>query len=127
MLSPGEISLLIQHKATYNPIANEVGYGVRNQSIPPTRMKRFELTNVCYQYQEVANLEVPQNVEVERVPVYWILTDKTLEQFTTEKQFLKIFPDHQSELKNYIKKEKVSFRKQDDIVKLSYYCNEIMK
>jgi hypothetical protein len=127
ILYNGKVTFFLQNKATYIPIANEVGYGVRNQSVGPTRMQRVELTNVVYQYGEVAYLDLPQEVEVKRVPVYWVSMGDMMEQFTSEKQFIKLFPEYESELKEFIKKSKIKIKNPADVVRLGKFCDEIMK
>lgn len=93
----------------------------------PTKIQRFELTSVDYQYQEVVYIDLPPNVDVTPLSVYWIEKSNQLTKFSTEKQFLKIFPDKATRLKEFIKKENISFNKREDIIKLGKYCNEIIK
>ena len=72
-------------------------------------------------------IELPPNVEVTPASVYWVRMNNIMEKFTSEKQFLKIFPEKKNLIKEFIKKEKLNFRVHDDMIKLGKYCNELMK
>jgi len=49
-----------------------------------------------------------------------------LEKFNTEKQFIKLFPEYSTQLKDYIKEEGIKIKNREDLIKLGVYCNEIM-
>ena len=49
-----------------------------------------------------------------------------MHMFDTKREFLKIFPDKEKELSQYISKYKVSFEKYEDVINLVNYCNEIL-
>lgn len=51
---------------------------------------------------------------------FYIEKDKRLKRFSTEKQFLKIFPKQKEQIKQYINENKVDFSSIDQVVKL---CN----
>jgi hypothetical protein len=127
ILTSGNLTLFLQNKSTYAPKGSDTGYGSVNRSVGPTASKRFELTPVTHQYQEVAYIDLPQNVEITPASVYWASMGDRLEKFSTERQFIKLFPDYQSELRNFIKKEGISFKNREDVIRLGIYCNEIMK
>ncbi len=127
LLSKGPANFLLQNKCSLTPKGNNTGYGNMSQGTGPTKMQRFELTSVVYQYHDVVYIDLPPNVDVTPLSVYWIEKSNQLTKFSTEKQFLKIFPDKATRLKEFIKKENISFNKREDIIKLGKYCNEIIK
>ena len=45
--------------------------------------------------------------------------------FINEKQFLKIFPDKESELKSFIKRNHIRFDRSEDVKTLIRYFNEL--
>ena len=126
VLVKGTATFFLQNKSLYTPKGSNVGYGARSQSIGPTDFKRYELTNVCYQYNEVVHIELPPNVDVTPAFVYWVRISDEMKKFSNERQFLKIFPEIESELKEYIKKEKINLKVYEDIIKLGTYCNELI-
>jgi hypothetical protein len=127
LLSAGPATFYLQNRCNATPKGNDTGYGSHSQSIGPTKYKRFELTQVIYQYGEVAYMDLPQNVEVTPASVYWVKKGDMMEKFNTEKQFLKLFPDYHSQLKGYIKQHKLKFKNREDIIKLGNYFNTIAK
>ena len=46
--------------------------------------------------------------------------------FANERQFLKLFPDHETELKQFIKQNKIKFDKVPDVMKLAEYYNKLI-
>jgi hypothetical protein len=127
VLVKGTATFFLQNKSLYTPKGSNVGYGARSQSVGPTDFKRYELTNVVYQYNEVVHIELPPNVDVTPAFVYWVRISEEMKKFTNERQFLKIFPEKESELKEYIKKEKINLKVREDVIKLGNNCNELMK
>lgn len=127
VLATGPVPFFLQHKSIYTPRGSEIGYGAKSHSVGPTKIQRFELTNVVYQYGEVINIDLPPNVEVTPANVFWVMKDGNMENFSTEKQFLKIFPDKATMLKEYIKKERLNLKHPEDVIRLGIYCNELYK
>jgi len=127
ILSSGNVTLFIQHKSTLAPKGNEVGYGAKNRSVGPTSSQRFELTPVTQQYGEVVKIDLPQNMDLTPASVYWVSMGASLEKFSSERQFIKLFPEHEKQLRDFMSNENISIRKRQDLVKLGNYCNQIMK
>lgn len=126
VLSKGPVVFFLENKSLMTPKGNEVGYGARSNASAPTKYKRFELTQVVYQYGSVVNVDLPPNVDINPASVFWIRKDGSLIKFSNEKQFLKIFPEHTAELKSYIRNESLSLKSREDVVRLGNYCNEIL-
>jgi hypothetical protein len=126
ILSSGNLTLFLQNKSNFAPKGSDTGYGSVNRSVGPTASQRFELTPVTHQYQEVAYIELPQNVEITPASVYWVSMGDRLEKFSTERQFIKLFPEYSTQLKDFIRKEGIKIKNREDVIKLGVYCNEIM-
>lgn len=127
ILASGNASFFLQNKSSLTPKANDIGYGSKSHSTGPTKMTRYELTPVVYQYGEVINIDLPQNVDITPASVYWVSVGDKMKQFNTEKQLLKLFPEYETQIKDYIKKENIKMKNREDVIKLGIYCNEIMK
>ena len=48
-----------------------------------------------------------------------------MEDFLTEKQLLKLFPEKEDLLKDFIKKNHIKILNREDVIKLLVYLNEI--
>jgi hypothetical protein len=126
LLSGGWVTFFLENKSLATPRGNDIGYGARSHSSAPTQYKRYELTEVIYQYGSVVNIDLPPNIDITPASVFWVKKDGNLEKYTNEKQFLKIFPEFENELKEYIKKENIKVKTREDAIKLGNYCNELI-
>lgn len=121
VLVNGSATFFLQNKSRYTTVGTEVGYGTKSQSVGPTAFRRFEIGS------DVVTLDLPQNVTVTPASVNWVRKNNKLEKFTSERQLLKIFPEQETRLKAFIKKEKPDMKVREDIIKLGTYCNELIK
>jgi hypothetical protein len=71
------------------------------------------------------NLQLPPDFKVNPSPVYWIISNGKMEDFLNEKQFLKLFPEKENLLKDFIKQKHIKMSKREDVIKLLIYLNEI--
>ncbi|MCX6325995.1 MAG: hypothetical protein NT144_05010 [Bacteroidia bacterium] len=117
----GNISLFIQHKSRYAPVGSNTAYGLTSQTLGPTAVSTVRGGN------QVRNLELPDNVKVSPATVYWVRVDNEMHKFTTERQFLKIFPGKENEIKEFFKTSKLDLKSREGLIKLGNYCNEILK
>jgi hypothetical protein len=127
VLSGGEITIFLQNKSELNLLGTDVGYGVRSRSVPPTHFRRFELSNVIFEYGEVAYTKLPPNVEIMPASVFWVGKGDQLQKFSNESQLLRIFPDYKRSLKNFIRNNSLNVRSRDDVIKIGHYLNESLK
>lgn len=115
------VALFVQHTGSVIPPGTPAGYGGTSQVSNTKQWSGVELSSGYY------NLKLPKNFQVQVNPVYWIRAGKDYSSFTNEKQFLKLFPDKEKELKKFIKDNHIKFSRQSDIVKLAWHYNEIIK
>ncbi len=127
LLAGGPVPFYLQNKSNYTPKGSDIGYGAKSQSVGPTQYSRFEMSNAMSLYNEVVNIDLPPNVTVTPASVFWVSKGGQMEDFSTSRQFLKIFPDKESLLKNFIKKERINFKRREDIIKLGQYCNTLFR
>jgi hypothetical protein len=126
ILSSGPVTFFLQNRSNYTPKGSEVGYGAKSRSVGPTQYSRFELSDLRY-FGEVAYMDLPPNVDITPASAFWASRNGEMGKFSTERQFLKIFPEYESELKEYIKKENINIRSREDVIRLGNYCNKIIK
>jgi hypothetical protein len=117
----GKVDLFIQHKSKYSSVGTPTAYGMTSQTNAVTS------TNIARTGNQVRSLDIPDNVQVTPVNVYWARTNGQMYKFTSQKQFLKIFPEHEADLKGYIKSNKLDIDIPADLQRLGRYCNEIIK
>lgn len=72
-------------------------------------------------------MDVPPSVEITPSSVFWVRKNDDFVKFSSEKQFLEIFPEHKAELKEYIEKENINIKSREGIISLGNYCNKIIK
>jgi len=117
----GTVSLYIQHKSKYTDQGTATAYGMTSKT------NSSESFNSLKGGNQVRTLDLPDNVVVSPEHIYWANVNDEMKKFTSERQFLKIFPAKETELKDYIKKNDLDLDKREDLVRLGNYCNEILK
>ncbi len=127
ILTGGPVTFLLENKSLCTPAAEDIGIGGKSRSLGPVKQSRFEITKVVYQYQEVAYIDLPPDVEIVPASVFWVKKNNKLVKFSSKKQFLKIFPESRSALQEYIDKNSIDIRSREDVIKLGNYCNNITK
>jgi hypothetical protein len=114
------VSLYIQYQGELIPPGAVAGYGGTSQV---SNTKNLTSVNLSMGYY---NLKLPDDYTVKLDQILWIKKD-SLQNYSTERQFLKLFPDKAAELKEFIKKQKIKFDKPADQVRLVERCNELTK
>jgi hypothetical protein len=118
VLLAAPVSLFIQHKGSIVPPGKPAAYGGTSQVSSSNYQSGVQLPSGYY------NLALPANYQVKMDPVFWIRKDNNMHDFINEKQFLKIFPEREAELKAYIKKYHVKFSRIPDVIRLAEYLND---
>jgi len=117
----GPVSLYIQHKSRYAPVGSNTAYGLTSQTLGPTAVSTVRVGN------QVRILELPENVKISPATVYWVRRNNEMNKFLSERQFLKIFPEYEIEIKEFIKQNKLDLRLREDLIRLGNYCNELIR
>jgi len=115
------ITLFIQYKSYVETEGYPTLYGAKSQTTAPSYVSQI------YSGSGAINLNIPQGNKVVDDTQFWIRKSEGMFMFDTKREFLKIFPDREKELSQYISKYKISFEKYEDVIKLVNYCNEISK
>ena len=117
VLVEGGTPFYLQHKCLLITEGTDIGYGQKSQSVAPTAYRRFEMGS------EVVNLELPPNFSVLQSSVIWVRKNDKMENFSSSKQFMKLFPEKEKNLSEFFKKNKTDFKSREDIIKLGIYFN----
>jgi hypothetical protein len=115
------ISVFVQHTGSIIPPGKPAAYGGTSQVSSSTYQSHVELSSGYY------NLKLPADFQVKLDPVYWMRKDGNMYSWINERQFLKLFPGKEQDLKAYIKKYHIKFDRIPDMSKLGVYLNELMK
>jgi hypothetical protein len=116
VLVSGPVTAFIQHKGSLMSAGKPVGYGGTSQTASANYISNIELSGIQY------NIALPSDYVVNNKDVYWIRTGEKWLDFTTEKQFLAIYPDKAAQIKSFIKTNKIKIDRPDDLKKLVKYC-----
>jgi hypothetical protein len=112
------VSLFIQYRSDLRSSGRPAGYGTTSQTIGPTSVSTLYSSN-----NNSYNLKLPENYKVTPSQVNWIRMNNVMYRFQTERQFLKIFPAKENEIKQFIDKFKLNLNEKDDLIRLVNYCN----
>jgi hypothetical protein len=121
VLNHGMVTLFIQHKSRYSQKGTPTAYGMTTKTAGPTKVLSMQVGN------QVRQVELPDNVEVSPATVNWVSYKNEMHKFTNEKQFLKIFPENETKLKEFLKTNKIDIKSREDLIKLGTFCNGIIK
>jgi hypothetical protein len=114
-------SFFIQHRGRILSPPKPAAYGGTSELSSSTYMSRIELGSQVY------NAKLEGDLRVKYDPVYWARINNQMISFTSEKQYLKLFPGKEEVLKQFIKKNRLKFEKQDNLLKLWNYTNQVSK
>jgi hypothetical protein len=115
------LSLFVEYKGELLPPGAPAGYGGTSQVSNTKLVSSVQLSSGYY------NLKLPSDYLVKVDPIYWIRKDSSMSSFINERQFLKIFPDKEGDLKQFIKQNKIRISRVPDLIRLIGFCNEAYK
>lgn len=115
------VSFGIRHIGNLQAPGKPVGYGGTSEVASSNYLTGIELSSGYF------NFKLPEGYVVKYSPVYLVKKDGEWYKFLGEKQYLKIFPEKQDDLKLFIKKNRIKFDRVEDLVRLAEYCNKIIK
>jgi hypothetical protein len=115
------VAFYAQYKGELQPPGTPAGYGGTSQVSNTKNLSSVQLSSGYY------NLELPADYTVKTNITYWYSKDGNMLSFVNERQFLKLNPDKETELKQFIKQNKIKFDKLPDIAKLAEYYNKLIQ
>ncbi len=115
------IPLFVQFKSELLPPGTPAGYGGTSQ------VSNTPISTVSESFQSNSNQKLPADFKVKTDLIYWLRKDGNMLSFTTARQFIKLFPDRESVLKQFIKENHIKIDRQSDVIMLAEYVNKIIK
>ena len=76
---------------------------------------------------QVYNMKLPEDLIIKSAPVFLISINNNNFSFVNERQFLKLFPGKEKEIKSLIKKNRLKFENPMDMIRLVQYCSQSVK
>jgi len=122
IISSGKFTFYVQNRVTFTPQGQEVGYGMKSQTVGPTRYKRYESSQL---YGEVVYIDPPANGDLKPASVFSVSSGGSMKRFTSARQLMKILPEYKQDIQKYIDTEDVNFKSSGDIALLGDYLNDI--
>jgi hypothetical protein len=115
------VAFYAQYKGEVQSPGTPAGYGGTSQVSNTKNMSSVQLSTGYY------NLDLPADYTVKTSIIYWFSKDGKMLSFVTERQFLKLNPDKETEIKQFIKQNRIKFDKLPDMVKLGEYYNQLIQ
>jgi hypothetical protein len=121
LLVKGPVSLFVQHKT--NPVSggSPSGYGGSTETGATTNYA--SLTNSVHNYK----LKLPDQYHLIDATIFWVRWNNKFYKANSSAQIKKIFPEKAKEIKQFIKKNNIDTRKNEDLVRLIVKCNELVR
>jgi hypothetical protein len=120
LLSKRPFVLFVQHKSKVSLPPRIDSYGKIPETGATDAKKMLIIGNK-------SNISSDQELIFNNEDVYWVQVDNSMESFKDAMEFYKIFPNIKSELKLYIRQNRIKFGNPGDIEKLMIYCNGLLK
>jgi hypothetical protein len=117
----GPIAFFVQYTGEIMSPGTPAGYGEPSQVSNTKNLSSVQLSSGYY------NLALPTDFKVKTDLLYWMRRDGNMISFANERQFLKTSPDKETELKQFIKQNKIKFDKIPDMAKLAEYYNKLIQ
>lgn len=121
MALEGPVVFLIQHKGKIQPPPKPAAFGGTSEVSSSTYISNMQLGTDVYRLKTEGDLIIRPET------IYWLRIKDKYSDFVSERQFLDIFPENRSALKKYLNQNKISFSRQEDVVKLVTYLNTLLK
>jgi hypothetical protein len=117
----GKLSLFIQHKNKLVPTPSKSAYGLTSQVNGPTSVR------IVRGGGQVRTLELPPNMTISPASLYWARLDNVMYKFANERQFIRLFPEKEDQIKAAIKKYDLDIKSPDGLRLLGKFCNNLIE
>jgi hypothetical protein len=115
------MSLFIEHKGSIVEPGKPAAYGGTSQVSSSNNISSMQMNSSFY------NMKLPGELTIKSDQVFWIIIKNEKHSFINERQFEKIFPGKENEIKSYIKENRLKFENPKDVKKLVQYCCGLTK
>jgi hypothetical protein len=113
------VSLCVSRKGELTKVGKEGAYGIVSASSSIISAKPED-------GGEVSGMDVKEHIDIRMENSYYLHADGKRTLIKNGKNFTKSFPKDKAPLiEKYIADNKVSFKKEEDLIKLTEYCNQL--
>jgi len=115
-------TLYIQYRGKIPPPEKPAAYGGTSKVSSST-----VINTLVGEPGEAFIMDTNNDLIVERENRYWMDIDGEMSDFENSRQFLRILPEHSSEMRSYIKNIKPDFESDDDVINLVNHYNTLLE
>ena len=119
LVAKGKAGFFIQHKGQYVQEASNTAYGMKSPTNQNIKVTTYKAGN------QVRVLEIPDNVIVSTTPIYWVEISGELKKFTSQNQFIKLFPGKEEEIKEFIKVNNIDLKSREGLMNTGNFINSM--
>ena len=123
VLLADDVNLFLQHKGQIQEPGKPSAYGGTSQVSSSNYITRFAFVGS----NQYFNTRLPGELIVKAENIYWISFKDKKYHFENMRQFLKIFPGKENEIKKYIKLNHLEFENEEDVKKIASYSYSLLK
>ena len=120
ILLEDQVSLYIRHKLNILQSGSPAGYGGTTETGAAHSISYLVGSGSLYK------LQLPSEYNLTDASQFWIKKESSFFRIGTERQILDIFPGKSKEIKQFIRQNKINFRKEKDVTVLIKKCNELL-
>jgi hypothetical protein len=121
VISGGKVSLFKRNKGELTAPPRPAGYGTTTDLTSSNLLVGVNTAQGYY------NFKLPEGYTVHQVSSFWVRTNEHWTRFTSENQLVKVFPEKEKEIKQFIKENKLRISKKEDLTRIGNYINELIK
>lgn len=114
----GTMPLYINHRCKVIPPGNPAGYGTSSQTSSPGNISTIANNAMSYA------LKLPDDYKIIPETEFLLKKGEEFSKISNAKQLTKLFPAKADAIQDFIKKNKTSFKSQEDMIKLVQFCNQ---
>lgn len=111
------VPLFVHHLCTVTPPGKNSAYGGTSQTAA------ISSTSAIYSSSGMYEMELPDDYTIEPYSQYLLKKDNTYSRIYNVNHVIKCFPEKEDAIKKFVKKNKISFKKEEDIRTLVRFCN----
>jgi hypothetical protein len=119
VINSGKVILFIQHKSRYTEKGTATAYGMTTKTAATINVTSIQGGN------QVRHLELPDNVIVTTANVFWANINGEMRKFTSQNQFIKLFPGSEEKIKEFIKANNIDLKSREGLMNLGNFINSM--
>jgi hypothetical protein len=112
------VPLFVHYTCIVTPPGKNSGYGGTSQTSAITS------TSTVFSSRGMYDLKLPDDYTINPDSEYLLKKDDTYFRISNTNQVIKCFPEKEDAIKQFVKKNNISFKKEEDIRTLIKFCNK---